>query len=120
MAYLVFQHFCGCGLKVLRDCCVQFQRHMDKRSLYIRIVVFVKRAGFRAEIETIGHLVHTILPVKIVCVCMYWRMLWNGNESGKHLGNEDLTAIIHNTDRDRPKRTGECGMFKLFELHGNT
>jgi hypothetical protein len=35
----------------------------------------------------------------------------------KNYGNDNLKATFHSTDYDRSKRTGECGMFKLFEWH---
>jgi hypothetical protein len=41
-------------------------------------------------------------------------MLWNDNECGKNSGNENIKETIHNTDYDRSKTTGECGILQLF------
>jgi hypothetical protein len=41
-------------------------------------------------------------------------MLWNGRECRKNEGNENLKATIPNTDYDRLKVTGECGIFQIF------
>jgi len=39
-------------------------------------------------------------------------MLQNGSECGKNKGNETLKATIPIRDYDRPKTTGECGIFQ--------
>jgi hypothetical protein len=42
---------------------------------------------------------------------MNWKMLWHGNECGKNKSNEDFKTNMHSNNYDRPKTTGECGMF---------
>jgi spore coat protein CotF len=38
-------------------------------------------------------------------------MLWHGNECGKYESNENFKTTIPSNNYDRPKTTGECGMF---------
>jgi hypothetical protein len=40
-----------------------------------------------------------------------WKMLWHGNERGKNKSNENFKTTIPSNNYDRPKTTGECGMF---------
>jgi hypothetical protein len=40
-------------------------------------------------------------------------MLWNGNECGKNRSNENFKTNITRKNCDRPKTTGECGMFEI-------
>jgi hypothetical protein len=37
-------------------------------------------------------------------------MLWSGNECGENKSNENFKTIA-STNYDRPKSTGECGIF---------
>jgi len=37
-------------------------------------------------------------------------MLWNGNECGKHKGNDKLKATIRSTKYDRSKTFEKCGI----------
>ena len=41
-------------------------------------------------------------------------MLRNGNECVENWGNENLKATIPNTDYDRSKTAGECGILSYF------
>jgi hypothetical protein len=38
-------------------------------------------------------------------------MLWHGNECGKNKSNENFKITIPSNNCDKPKTTGECGMF---------
>jgi hypothetical protein len=38
-------------------------------------------------------------------------MLWNGNEYGENKSNENFKTTFVNKNYDRPKTTGECGIF---------
>jgi hypothetical protein len=38
-------------------------------------------------------------------------MLWHGKECGKNKSNENFKKAISSNNYDRPKTTGECGMF---------
>ena len=40
-----------------------------------------------------------------------WKMLWHGNECGKNKSNENFKTTVPSNNYDRPKTTGECGMF---------
>jgi hypothetical protein len=42
------------------------------------------------------------------------KMVWNGNEYGKNLGNEKLKATIPITGYHRSKTTAECEIFHIF------
>jgi len=39
------------------------------------------------------------------------KLLWHGNECGKNKSNEYFKTPIPSNNYDRPKITGECGMF---------
>jgi len=42
-------------------------------------------------------------------------MLWNGNECGKkNRNNENIKASILDTDYDRSKAIGGCGIFQIL------
>jgi len=45
---------------------------------------------------------------------LVWKMLWYGNECGKNKSNENFMTTIPSNNYDRPKTTGECGMFQIF------
>jgi hypothetical protein len=40
-----------------------------------------------------------------------WKMLWNGNEYGKHKSNENFKITISSKTYNRPRTTEECGFF---------
>jgi hypothetical protein len=41
-------------------------------------------------------------------------MLWNGNGSVKHKGNDNLKANIPSTEYDRSKTTRKYGIYGIF------
>jgi hypothetical protein len=79
--------------------------------------------------ETLGQVIHTVkyvddlvLPAKEEAVPqgMIDRLIKIARRYGMEMnveqkyGNENLKATIPNTDYDRSKTTGECGIFQLF------
>jgi hypothetical protein len=39
------------------------------------------------------------------------KILWHGNECGQNKSNENFKTTIPSNNYDRPKTSGECGMF---------
>jgi len=41
------------------------------------------------------------------------------SECGQQFSNENIKQPSPNTEYDKPKTTGECGIFQMFVYHGN-
>ena len=53
----------------------------------------------------------TVLQGMIDKLIEIWKMLRHGNECEKNKRNENFKTTIPSNNYDRPKTTGECGMF---------
>jgi hypothetical protein len=61
---------------------------------------------------TLASSLHNIIWKRLVSyLYIPWKMLWDGNECGENKSNENFKTTISSKNCDRPKTTGECGIF---------